>query len=114
MITASEVCEYECLVTRFVFSIVDILGLAAQSGFSLHRVYTSSQISCLFYFPHLRYFATHEHTLGNLEVIPSGRAAEMSGRMQVGTEASRYSVGSGRKRYVVRTDDAGLSGVRSR
>jgi hypothetical protein len=21
------------------------------------------QISCLFYFPHLRYFVTHEHTL---------------------------------------------------
>jgi hypothetical protein len=69
MITASEVCEYECLVTRFVFGIVDILGLAAQSSFSLHRVSTSSQISCLFYFLHLRYFATHEHTLGNLEVI---------------------------------------------
>jgi hypothetical protein len=28
-------------------------------------------------------------------------------------EASRYSVGSEWKRYVVRTDDAGLSGVRS-
>jgi hypothetical protein len=27
------------------------------------------QISCLFYFPHLRYFVAHEHTLGNLEVI---------------------------------------------
>jgi hypothetical protein len=27
------------------------------------------QISCLFYFPHLRYFAAHEHTLGCLEVI---------------------------------------------
>jgi len=37
----------------------------------------------------------------------------MYGRMQAGTETSRYSVGSGRKRYVVRTDDAGLSGVRS-
>jgi hypothetical protein len=22
------------------------------------------QISCLFYFPHLRYFVAHEHTLG--------------------------------------------------
>jgi hypothetical protein len=42
-----------------------------------------------------------------------GRAAERSGRMQAGTEASRHSVGCGRKRYVVRTDDAGLSGVRS-
>jgi hypothetical protein len=41
------------------------------------------------------------------------RAAEMFGRMQVGTEASRYSVGSRGKRYVVRTDDDGLSGVRS-
>jgi hypothetical protein len=37
----------------------------------------------------------------------------MSGWMQAGTEASRYSVGSGRKRHVVRTDDTGLSGVRS-
>jgi hypothetical protein len=27
------------------------------------------QISCLFYFPHLRYFVAHEHTLGCLEVI---------------------------------------------
>jgi hypothetical protein len=43
----------------------------------------------------------------------SGRAAEMSRRMQAGTEASRYSVGFGRKGYVVLTDDAGLSGVRS-
>jgi hypothetical protein len=32
----------------------------------------------------------------------------MFGRMQAGTEDSRYSVGSGRKRYVIRTDDAGL------
>jgi hypothetical protein len=29
MTTASGVCEYECLVTSFVFDIVDILGLAA-------------------------------------------------------------------------------------
>jgi hypothetical protein len=53
----------------------------------------------------------------NLKLIDhwwtSGRAGEMSGRMQAGTEASRHSVGSRRKRYVVRTDDAGLSGVRS-
>jgi hypothetical protein len=27
------------------------------------------QISCLFYFPHLRYFVAQEYTLGNLEVI---------------------------------------------
>jgi len=37
----------------------------------------------------------------NLKLIDhwwtSGRAAERSGRMQAGTEASRYSVGSGRK-----------------
>jgi len=26
------------------------------------------QRSCLFYFPHLRYFVAHEHTLGYLEV----------------------------------------------
>jgi hypothetical protein len=32
--------------------------------FPLHQ-----QISCLFYFPYLRYFIAHEHTLGNLEVI---------------------------------------------
>jgi hypothetical protein len=30
MTTASEVCEYKCLVTSFVFGIVDILGLAAS------------------------------------------------------------------------------------
>jgi hypothetical protein len=30
MTTASEVCEYECLVTSFIFGIVDILGLAAS------------------------------------------------------------------------------------
>jgi len=29
MTTASEVCEYECLVTSFVFGIVDILDLVA-------------------------------------------------------------------------------------
>jgi hypothetical protein len=29
MTTASEVCEYECLVTSFILGIVDILGLAA-------------------------------------------------------------------------------------
>jgi hypothetical protein len=33
--------------------------------------------------------------------------------MQAGTEASRYSRGSGRKEHVVRTDDAGLSGVQT-
>jgi hypothetical protein len=43
----------------------------------------------------------------------SGRATERFGRMQAGTEASRHSVGSERKRYVIRTDDAGLSGIRS-
>jgi hypothetical protein len=32
------------------------------------------------------------------------RATERSGRMQARTKASRHSVGSGRKRYVVRTD----------
>jgi hypothetical protein len=29
MTTASKVFEYECLVTSFIFGIVDILGLAA-------------------------------------------------------------------------------------
>jgi len=33
MTTASEVCEYECLVTSFIFGIVDILGLAAKEWF---------------------------------------------------------------------------------
>jgi len=32
---------------------------------------------------------------------------------QAGTETSRYSEVSGRKKHVVRTDDAGLSGVRT-
>jgi hypothetical protein len=32
---------------------------------------------------------------------------------QAGTEASRYSEVSGRKKHVVRTDDAGVSGVRT-
>jgi hypothetical protein len=41
----------------------------------------------------------------------SGRAAETSKRMQAGTEASRYSRGSGRKEHVVQMDDAGLSGI---
>jgi hypothetical protein len=53
----------------------------------------------------------------NLKLIDhwwtSGRAAERFGRMQARTEASRHSVGSGRKRYVVQKDDAGLSGVLS-
>jgi len=33
MTTASEVCEYECLVTSFVYGIVDILGSAASEWF---------------------------------------------------------------------------------
>jgi hypothetical protein len=33
MTTASEVCEYKYLVTSFVFSIMDILGLAALEWF---------------------------------------------------------------------------------
>jgi hypothetical protein len=43
----------------------------------------------------------------------SERAAEMSGRMQARIEASRYSVGSGRKRYIAQNDDTGLSSARS-
>jgi hypothetical protein len=43
----------------------------------------------------------------------SGRAAETPGRMQAGTETSRYSMGSGRNDNFVRTDDAGLYGVRT-
>jgi len=50
----------------------------------------------------------------NLKVIDhwwtSGRAVEMSGRMQAGIEASRYSGGYERK-DVFRTDNAGLSGI---
>jgi len=42
---------------------------------------------------------------------PSGRDAETSGWMQVGTETSRYSMGSGQNEHFVRTDDAGLSSV---
>jgi hypothetical protein len=33
MATVSEVCEYECLVTSFVFGIVDFLSLAAPKWF---------------------------------------------------------------------------------
>jgi hypothetical protein len=33
MTIASKVCAYECLVTRFVFGIVDILGLATPEWF---------------------------------------------------------------------------------
>jgi len=43
----------------------------------------------------------------------SGDAAETSGRMQAGTETSRYSMGSGQNEHFVRTDDAGLSSVRT-
>jgi len=43
----------------------------------------------------------------------SGHAVEMSGRMQAGTETSRYSMGSGRNEHFVRTDDAGRSSVRT-
>jgi hypothetical protein len=43
----------------------------------------------------------------------SGRDVETSGRMQVGTETSRYSIGSGRNEHFFRTNDAGLSSVRT-
>jgi hypothetical protein len=69
MTTASEVCEYECLVTSFVFDIVDILSLVAPEWFfSSQSLYFVNKYS-LFYFPYLRYFVVHEHTLGNSEVI---------------------------------------------
>jgi len=64
MTTASEVCEFECLVTSFAFGVVDIRVIFLFTEFSLCQ-----QMSCQFYFPHLRYFVAHEHTLGNLEVI---------------------------------------------
>jgi hypothetical protein len=53
MTTTSEVCEYECLVTSFVFGIVDILGLAAPKWFfssqSFHFIhkYLVSFIVCI-------------------------------------------------------------------
>jgi hypothetical protein len=43
----------------------------------------------------------------------SGHAAETSGRMQAGTETSRYSMGSGRNEHFVRMDNAGRSSVRT-
>jgi hypothetical protein len=43
----------------------------------------------------------------------SRRAAEMSGRMQAGTEASRYSGGSGRKSTSSGRMMLGLSGVQT-
>jgi hypothetical protein len=45
--------------------------------------------------------------------VAFGHAAETSGRMQAGTETSRYNIGSGRNEHFVRTDDAGLSSVRT-
>jgi hypothetical protein len=38
---------------------------------------------------------------------------KFSGRMQAGTESSRYSMVSGRNEHFVRTDDTGLSSVRT-
>jgi hypothetical protein len=70
MTTASEVCECECLVTSFVFGIVDFLGLAALEWFfSSQSFHFVNKYLVSFYFPHLRYFVVHEHTLGCLEVI---------------------------------------------
>jgi hypothetical protein len=43
----------------------------------------------------------------------SRRATEKSGLIQADTETSRYSMGSGRNEHFVRTDDAGLSSVRT-
>jgi hypothetical protein len=43
----------------------------------------------------------------------SGCYAETSGRIQAGIETSRYSMGSGWNLDFVRTDDAGLSSVRT-
>jgi hypothetical protein len=43
----------------------------------------------------------------------SGPAAETSGRMQAGTETSRYRMGSGQNEHFIRMDDAGLSSVRT-
>jgi hypothetical protein len=52
MTTVSEVCEYECLVTSFVFSIMDILGLAVLEWFfssqSFHFVNNYHIFSFLF------------------------------------------------------------------
>jgi hypothetical protein len=43
----------------------------------------------------------------------SGHVAETSGRMQAGTETSRYSMGSRRNEHFIWTDDAGRSSVRT-
>jgi hypothetical protein len=43
----------------------------------------------------------------------SRHAAETSGRMQAGTETSRYSMGSGRNEHFIQTDDSGLSSVQT-
>jgi hypothetical protein len=43
----------------------------------------------------------------------SERDAETSGQMQAGTETSRYSMGSRQNEHFVRTDDAGLSSIRT-
>jgi hypothetical protein len=67
------------IVMGFVSTSALYLALPVDSGFprfgcpEVVFLFTEfplrQQISCLFYFPHLRYFVAHEHTLGNLEVI---------------------------------------------
>jgi hypothetical protein len=62
----------------FVSTSALLLALSLDSGFprfgcsGVVFLFTEfplrQQISCLFYFPHLRYFVAHEHTLGYLEV----------------------------------------------
>jgi hypothetical protein len=55
MTTASEVCEYECLKTSFVFGIVDILGLAAPEWF--------------LFFAFKIFYCTRTHTLKSLFIF---------------------------------------------
>jgi hypothetical protein len=69
MITALEVCEYECLVTSCL-RYSGYLGFHCPGVVFLFTEFPlCQQIPCLFYFSYLRYFVTHKHTLGNLEVI---------------------------------------------
>jgi len=63
----------------FVSTSALLLALSLDSGFlrfgyfGVVFLFTEfplrQQISCLFYFPYLRYFVGHEHTLVNLEVM---------------------------------------------
>jgi hypothetical protein len=58
-----RVCEYECLVTSFVFSIVDILGLAApELFFSSQSFHFVTNILSSLYFVFKIFCCTNTHT----------------------------------------------------